>query len=139
VSPAALGLDTEAGELRAAVQAALAAENVRVSRWQNVPVPAQPLFQKKNAYGRGCPWSGQPGAGTSYDLSQYPRAFQAIEESLCLWGLVPPNDFDLMDAYADAFEKVFGNIPKVLQAHRVRESYVPLAQRIQKLASRSSS
>ena len=59
VDPAELNLNVEAGKLRDAVMHALAAEKVDVMRWQKVPVPAQPVFQKKSGYGT------VPGANTA--------------------------------------------------------------------------
>jgi perosamine synthetase len=134
ILPEKLGLDVEPGKLRAAVQKALAAENVRVARWQNVPVPAQPVFQKKHGYGRSCPWGCRGADTVSYDLHQYPHAFRVIEDTLSIWGLVPPNTTELMDCYAQAFDKVFGRIDKALSLYDQTETYVPFERRLEVLA-----
>ena len=56
-SPEDLGLNVPAGTFREAVQAGLRAEGVPTRRWQTWPVPAQGVFQARQGYGRGCPWT----------------------------------------------------------------------------------
>ena len=114
VDPTGLNLDIHPGKLRGAVLEALAAENVPVSRWQKVPVPSQPLFQNKLAYGRGCPWRCHGAEDVSYKTEDYPNTVAILENSFVLRGLVPPNGFELMDHYVAAFEKVFQNIERVV-------------------------
>ena len=138
VDPVALNVDVEAGRLRSAVMKALAAENVDVMRWQKVPVPAQPIFQNRIGYGNGSPWNC-PGGDVSYDLSDYPAAFESLEESFAVRRIVPPNGADLMDRYADAFEKVFGQIDRVIDLADESEGYVPLAERVAQLSKPGNS
>jgi dTDP-4-amino-4,6-dideoxygalactose transaminase len=123
VDPAPLNLDTEPGRLKNAVLHALIAENVRAGIWQKVPIPAQPLFQKKE--------------DAPYDLTEYPNSFSAIESGFTVRGLVPPNGSDLVDAYADAFEKVFQNIDRVLAIYDKNEKYIPVEKRIADLSQAS--
>jgi dTDP-4-amino-4,6-dideoxygalactose transaminase len=111
VKPQALGLDVPVAQFRDGVHKALVAEGVPVQRWQTVVVPAQSLFQIRDGYGKGCPWScpfSRP--GITYDPAEYPESEKLIEEFLALGhsvgGLGPPNGLDLMKLYADAFEKV---------------------------------
>jgi dTDP-4-amino-4,6-dideoxygalactose transaminase len=133
VDPARLNLDMEPGKLKAAVMKALTAENVDVMSWQSVPVPAQPLFQNKVAYGNGSPWN-QPGADVCYDLDDYPNAFAAIDSSFGVRRLVPPNGVELMDRYAEAFQKVFDRIERVVELYDETERYLPLAERKARLS-----
>ena len=133
VDPAALHLDLEAGKLRNAVMKALEAENLDVMQWQSVPVPAQPLFQNKLAYGNGSPWNTSA-SEVSYDLDDYPNAFGVLERSFVIRRLVPPNGFDAMDCYASAVEKVFGQIERVVELYDETEDYVPLEERKARLA-----
>ena len=130
----ALGLDIEVGRLRNAVMKALAAENVDVMRWQKVPVPSQPMFQNKIAYGNGSPWNC-PAGDVSYDVEQYPNAFASLENSFVVRRIVPPNGVELMDRYAAAFAKVFGQIERVIELYDQTETYVPLEQRKAHLAT----
>ena len=132
VDPVPLGLPVEPGRLRNAVVRALKAENVDAMLWQKVPVPAQPLFQQKTGYGKGSPWSS-PGGEVSYDLNQYPQSFECLEKAFALRRLIPPNDTPLLDAYAQAFEKVFTQLDRVLALHDEAEQYQPLAARMEAL------
>ena len=134
VDTSALGLDIEVGKLRNAVMKALAAENVDVMRWQKVPVPSQPMFQNKIAYGNGSPWNC-PAGDVSYDVEQYPNAFASLENSFVVRRMVPPNGVELMDRYAAAFAKVFGQIERVIELYDQTETYVPLEQRKAQLAT----
>ena len=138
VDPEELDLDIEPGKLRNAVLRALAAENVRVSLWQNVPVPAHPMFQAKMGYGRGCPWSCHGGEEVAYDVYDYPNTIGILENTFTVWGLVPPNGFELVDSYTEAFEKVFGQIDRVVALFDETEEYVPLQARLAKLAQQES-
>jgi dTDP-4-amino-4,6-dideoxygalactose transaminase len=121
VKPRALGFDVPVAQFRDGVQKALSAEGVPVQRWQTVVVPAQSLFQIRDGYGKGCPWScpfSRP--GISYDPAEYPESEKLIEEFLALGhsagGLGPPNGLDLMKLYADAFEKVLSTpVPALLE------------------------
>ena len=134
LDPAALGLDMEPARLRNAVMKALAAENVDVMRWQKVPVPSQPMFQNKIAYGNGSPWNC-PAGDVSYDVEQYPNAFACLENSFAIRRIVPPNGTELRDRNAEAFEKVFDQLDRVIDLYDQTETYVPLAQRKAKLAT----
>ena len=133
VDPAAAGLDVEDGLLRNAVMAALKAEGADVMTWQSVPVPAQPLFQNKQAYGNGSPWNTSD-SEVSYDMEQYPNTFQVLERSFILRRMVPPNPPELLDCYAAAFQKVFTHLDRVVQLYKATGEYVPLATRKARLA-----
>jgi dTDP-4-amino-4,6-dideoxygalactose transaminase len=111
VKPDRLGLDVPVAQFRDALQKALGAEGVPIGRWQTAPIPAQSLFQIRDGYGKGCPWTcpfARP--GITYDPAEYPESQKLIEEFLAIGhsmgGLGPPNGLDLMRRYADAFEKV---------------------------------
>ncbi len=113
---------------------ALAAENVDVMRWQKVPVPSQPMFQNKIAYGNGSPWNC-PAGGVSYDVRQHPNAFTSLDNSFVVRRMVPPNGVQLMDKIAEAFEKVFSQLDRVTELYDQMETYVPLVERKSKLAT----
>ncbi|MSO23068.1 MAG: DegT/DnrJ/EryC1/StrS family aminotransferase [Acidobacteria bacterium] len=103
--------------VRDAVMAALSAENVRVARWQKMPVPDQPIFQRKQAYGRGCPWHCHGQEEISYEPSDFQNTRAVIEDHFVVRSLVPPNSLELMDCYAIAFKKVFDHLDRVLEIH----------------------
>lgn len=132
VDPAGVNLDIEPGKLTSAVMKALRAENVDLMRWQKVPVPAQPIFQNKIGYGNGSPWNC-PGGDVSYDVNDFPNAFASLEGSFILRRLVPPNGPELLDGYAEAFDKVFSQIDRVVELFDQSESYTPAAERLEHL------
>ena len=136
VEAAVLGLDIEAGRLRNGVMKALAAENLDVMQWQSVPVPAQPLFQNRLAYGKGSPWNTHAGE-VSYDIEDYPNAFAVLERSFVVRRLVPPNGFEVMDCYARAIQKVYSQIERVVELYDQTDDYVPLEERKAGLAGNS--
>lgn len=133
VDPGKLNMDIEPGKLRDAVMRALAAENVDVMLWQKVPVPAQPLFQKKTGYGKGCPWDCHQ-SDVQYKIDDYPNTFAALDCSFVVRRLTPPNDFELMDCYAEAIKKVFDQCDRVVEIFDGAEKYVPVAERMAALA-----
>jgi len=103
------------GAVTNGVVAALGAEGIKVSR-ANWLLPAHAVFQAKDAYGNGYPWSAEhTRPDISYDLSQYPVAQQCIDT--CLWNVFnhrPPNGFEQVDMLAAAVRKVFehlGDVP----------------------------
>ena len=124
VDPKELNLNVEVGKFRNAILKALSAENVKVGLWQKSTVPGQPIFRNKMAYGRGCPWSCQQREDLRYDPLGYPNSVMALENHFVIGGLVPPNGFELMDRYAEAFGKVFGNVDRVLELYDEVETYV---------------
>lgn len=129
VDPEKINLDIEAGHLRDAVMEALEAENVDVIRWQKAPVPAQPLFQSRNAPGNGNPWRWI-GSDVTYDLNDYPNTFESLDASFVVRRLCPPNDTNLMDHCARAFQKIFTQIDRVVELYNQKHQYEPLEQRI---------
>ncbi len=92
----------------------LKAEGVKVSL-ANWLLPAHAVFQAKNAFGKGIPWSsGFAREDVNYDLSQYPAAQDCIDT--CLWNVYnhrPPNGPEQIDALAGAVRKVFENLDEV--------------------------
>lgn len=134
VDPTALDLDVEVGRLRNAAMRALAAENVDVMLWQKVPVPAQPMFQNKFGYGNRSPWDC-PAGDVSYAVDQYPDTFTALDNSFAVRRIVSPNGPEQIDRIADAFEKVFSQIDRVLALYDTAETYVPLGERKAQLAT----
>ncbi len=105
------GIDVPVWAFRDALAECLQAEGVPARRWQRYTIPEQSLFQFRDGYGKGCPWScPHARQGIVYDGAEYPEAKRLIEEFLCVGhstgGLGPPNGIELMDLYGDAFEKV---------------------------------
>ena len=91
---------------------ALEAEGVNLSL-ANWLLPAHAVFQAKNAFGRGAPWT-YAREDISYDLAQYPVAQDCVDT--CLWNINnhrPPNGPEQIDALATAICKVFENLDEV--------------------------
>lgn len=121
-----LASDLPPARVRDAVMAALSAENVKVARWQKMAVPDQPVFQRKQAYGRGCPWQCHGAGETSYETSEFRNTRAVIDDHFVVRSLVPPNSLELMECYAIAFEKVFEHLDRVLEIHE-ESSEAPVA------------
>jgi len=117
---AALGIDRPAAEVRDKVRAALNAEGVEAVLWQTGPVPAQPIFQELIGYGKGCPWRCRhtDGVKYSYTAGDYPETIRLIEDSIVICGESHPiygQKLELMEAYVEAFHRVFDNLDEVLE------------------------
>ena len=101
-------------DLTDGIAAALKAEGLNLSRakWM---LPAHAVFQAKNAYGKGSPWTdGHVKRDVSYDLKQWPVAQRCVDT--CLWGINnhrPPNTQPQLDAFVAAVRKVFENLDDV--------------------------
>ncbi len=114
-NPEALGLDISARTLREKVQAALRAEGVPTGQWQRLPVPSQEIFQNRIGYGTGCPWRCN-NSTVEYNTEDYPKAVEFIDSHCYVFDVNPPNDFELMSYYVEAFDKVMGQLDAVLDA-----------------------
>ena len=93
--------------------AALTAEGTPFSR-SNWLLPAHGVFQAKNAFGKGGPWTHYARPDVDYSLGQWPVAQDCIDT--CLWGINlhrPPNREAQIDALAGSIRKVFDNLDAV--------------------------
>jgi len=113
--PEELGLRVPPREFRDKVEVALRAEGVELGRAEFL-IPDMTLFQQKEGYGHGCPWSCHLyGKGIEYRTEDYPGAIDAIARNTGISGTKPPNGRELMERYVEAFHKVFDNIGEVLR------------------------
>lgn len=99
--------------LTTAIAGALKAEGAGFSRaaWL---LPAHGVFQARNAFGKGAPWTHYARNEVDYRLGQWPVAQDCIDT--CLWGINlhrPPNGPAQIDALAGAIRKVFENLDEV--------------------------
>jgi len=111
----AAGWTGDRARFRDAVAKALNAEGVPVSAWQQFILPEMTVFQAKNAYGGGFPWS-IPGAdeGVNYDPAQFPVAQRHCESYMALvMALRAPNGLDIAEKIAAGIRKVFDNIDQI--------------------------
>jgi dTDP-4-amino-4,6-dideoxygalactose transaminase len=124
-----LGLNPHAARYRTAIENALGAEGVPIGQWQRVPVLAQSVFQFKDGYGLGCPWSCpfytnriEPFyTPVKYNPADYRETLKLIDDYLMISGFTPPNDLSLMKLYVEAFRKVFDNIDRVKEMAKAVE------------------
>ena len=111
--PQAAGVDATPRVFRDAVEKALQAEGLRIGQWVTSSLPAQALYQLMEGYGRGCPWTCPHGREVAYRAEDYPETERVLADSSVVAGVHPPNTTALMDLYADAFEKVWGNLSEL--------------------------
>jgi len=108
----ALGHAGDARSFRDRLAKALNAEGVANGVWQGWPVPEMTVFQARDAYGRGCPWSH--GRSVDYSVEQFP-----VARRHCDWHtgitmpLRSPNGPGVADLLADGFAKVMSNLDDV--------------------------
>jgi len=119
LNPSELGLNIEVSKFRDLVMKALEAEGVDVVLWQTVPIPGQTLFQLKEGYGKGCPWScPYYNKEIKYDPSDYPETVKLLNDSFVVCSEPYPiyaQKLELIKYYAEAFHKVFDNIEEVVE------------------------
>ncbi|WP_043666571.1 DegT/DnrJ/EryC1/StrS family aminotransferase [Streptomyces xylophagus] len=120
--PAAAGLpgitDTA---FRKALRRALRAEGVPMSQYQLMPLPDQTVFRDHLGFGRDYPWAAlEPSAEPvpeqvpADSRAEYPVAHAVIRDSLTLQKRhLSPTSGELLDRYAEAFEKVWENLDTV--------------------------
>jgi hypothetical protein len=107
-----VGVDAPPAVVRDAVVRALRAEGCEVVLWQTQPVPGQTLFRKMEAAS-----AGRPDRRVSYDLAQYPVTRAIIDRSVVLFSQtypLAPQPRRLVEAYAEAFARVWTRLPEVL-------------------------
>ena len=80
VDPQTLGLGPEHGRhLRDAVVFLLRGEGAVCPFWEVQSLPAMDLFQRRDGYGEGCPWTCQRASAVRYDPADYPQTEQILD------------------------------------------------------------
>jgi len=98
-----LGIDAPPAMVRDAMLRALRAEGCEVVLWQTKAVPGQTLFQRMG--------------GPAHDLARYPVTRDILDRSLVLFSQtypLPPQPRPVVEAYAEAFARVWTRLPEVL-------------------------
>ncbi len=111
LDPEGAGVALEPARLRDATLRALAAEGLEVVLWQTAPLPAQAVFQRRDA-SLGFPRSRDGGTdlGVNYDPARYPRTQALLDGSVVLFSQSCPliaQTEALVDRYVEAFERVW--------------------------------
>jgi dTDP-4-amino-4,6-dideoxygalactose transaminase len=118
LKPEELGVKIRPEEFRDKLLLALRGEGVDVAIWQTFPLAGNPLFQLKEGYGSGCPWSCSfYGRDIRYRVEDYPETVHLLNSSLIVgteeYPLFPQK-IELMECYVQAFRKVFEHLDEVL-------------------------
>lgn len=116
--PDDLGLPLRGAAFRDLVQAALVAEGVDAVTWLQAPLPAHPIFQRREGYGGGYPWTIAH-AGYRYRVEEYPETQRLVDNSLVICSELHPiycQPARLVEQYADAIAKVFSQRAALLAA-----------------------
>ena len=119
VDPEAAGVEVPAGRLTQAIDDAMAAEGLPFRYYQSIPVPGQAVFQLKEGFGNGVPWTLPDAREINYDIEEYPTTLEVIETTRCIGrgGSSGPNYFrsrKAMDLYLEGFHKVWKNLPELV-------------------------
>ena len=114
VDPTMCGYDGPAPSFRDAITKAIQAEGAPLGMWQIYILPAMTVFQAKNAYGSGCPWSCPSSREVEYNVDAYPAAQKHCDTHFGMTTpLRAPNDEDTARAVGSAIRKVFDNIAEL--------------------------
>ncbi len=97
------------------IVAALNAEGVPNGVWQRFILPAMTVFQAKNGYGKGCPWSCSSAGSVDYAPDRYPVAQRHCDTHTCIsMALRAPNGTEVVDRMAEGIHKVMDNLEQVV-------------------------
>jgi perosamine synthetase len=111
LDPARAGLAVSARELRDTILRALAAEGLEVVTWQSAPLPAQTVFQRRDAaLGFPRPLEGGTDLAANYDPARYPRTQALLDGSIVLFSQSRPliaQPEAVVDRYIEAFARVW--------------------------------
>ncbi|MDD5483887.1 MAG: DegT/DnrJ/EryC1/StrS family aminotransferase [Kiritimatiellae bacterium] len=104
----------EPQRFRNAVMKALQAEGAPAGVWQSFILPAMTVFQARNAYGKGCPWSCPLTQPVDYNPAKFPVAQRHTDTHFGMTTpLRAPNGKAAVKAVAQAFKKVFTQLDKL--------------------------
>ena len=107
----ALGHEADASAFRHKIVRALKAEGLETAVWQSFILPRMTVFQAKNAYGHGAPWSSPHARPVDYSPEQYPVAQRHCDTHTCLvYPLRYPNPPATVELVAAAIWKVMEQI-----------------------------
>jgi perosamine synthetase len=109
-----LGHEHDAPVFRDRILEALNAEGVANGVWQRFILPAMTVFQARNGYGQGCPWTCPYAEPVEYDVSQYPAAQRHCDTHTCIsMALRAPNGTNAAEAMARGIRKVMEQVDQL--------------------------
>ncbi len=106
------GLDMEPLVFRELLTRALQAEGLEVVLWQVAPLSAQPLFQRRDGFGHGWPWSADRETHFAewYAPTRFPQTQRLLDTSIILFSQSRPliaQSREVVLKYAEAFQRVW--------------------------------
>jgi dTDP-4-amino-4,6-dideoxygalactose transaminase len=112
LDPTAAGVDLSPRALRDVTLRALRAEGCEVVLWQTAPLPAQSVFQHREGFGEGWPWSTdrETDFAALYDPRRFPSTQRLLDGSVVLFSQSCPliaQTAAMVDRYAEAFARVW--------------------------------
>ncbi|MCG3149516.1 MAG: UDP-4-amino-4-deoxy-L-arabinose--oxoglutarate aminotransferase [Verrucomicrobiae bacterium] len=109
-----LGHVKDASAFRYKIIDALKAEGVDTMVWQSFILPAMTVFQAKDGFGHGHPWSSPHAQPVDYSLDQYPMAQKHCDRHTGMTTpLRAPNGPDIAKLVAEAYQKVMTNLDQL--------------------------
>ncbi|MFB3881772.1 MAG: DegT/DnrJ/EryC1/StrS family aminotransferase [Armatimonadota bacterium] len=110
----ALGHTHDRRAFRDKIVAALRAEGLDTGIWQSFILPAMTVFQAKDAYGHGCPWSCANAGSVNYSPDRFPMASKHLETHTGMtYPLRAPNGPEVAELAAEAIRKVMRNLDQL--------------------------
>lgn len=119
LEPKHLDIEISPRVFRDKVLLALQAEGVPAVLWQTFPLPANPLFQRKEGFGKGFPWSFPGVRSIEYHTEDYPETIKLLDSSLVIGSEKYPlyaQPSETVELWARAIYKVFAEIEEVITA-----------------------
>jgi len=111
---AALGHAHDARAFRDKIVTALNAEGLETGIWQSFILPAMTVFQNRDGYGHGCPWSCPHADPVDYSLERFPAATKHLEwHTGMTTPLRAPNGPEAMGLAAKAIRKVMAGLDQL--------------------------
>lgn len=110
----AMGHAHDASDFRYKIVEALNAEGVDTGVWQRFILPAMEVFQAKDGYGRGCPWSCKYAQPVDYSVAKFPVAQKHCDTHTGMTTpLRMPNERKVLQLTAAGFRKVMENLDQI--------------------------
>lgn len=110
----ALGHTEDAGAFRDKIVEAMKAEGIQTGLWQRSILPAMTVFQAKNGYGKGCPWSCPHAVPVEYSPEHYPVAQKHCDRHTGMTTpLRAPNSLATVECVAQGIRKVMHGLDQL--------------------------
>jgi len=117
-----LGIREPSKVLRDKIVMALQAEGVPTVLWQTFPLPANPLFQKKEGFGKGFPWSFPGARQIEYHPEEYPETINLLNSSFVIGSERFPlysQKQEVIELWIEAIRKVHTHLEEVVETVKV--------------------